>query len=82
MSNEAGAVKQLDHLIVRADDPQPLFKLLSDAFEVASLTEGLKELDRRRIPHGPGQTRFGREERYSYTRPESRLEEERTPVLD
>jgi hypothetical protein len=104
MSEERRAVKQLDHLIVRADDPQPLFKLLSEtlqlpvawplrsypsftsggvalgnlyleilscapqsdssrnspdarfaavAFEVGSLRESLKELDRRRIPHGP-----------------------------
>jgi hypothetical protein len=104
MSEDAGAVKQLDHLVVRADDPRPLFTLLSEtlqlpvawpmrsypsftsggvglgnlyleilscapqsnssrnspdarfaaiAFEVASLAESLRELDRRRIPHGP-----------------------------
>ncbi|MDT5061879.1 MAG: hypothetical protein QOH63_2338 [Acidobacteriota bacterium] len=30
MSIDRQAVKQLDHIIVRADDPQPLFKLLSE----------------------------------------------------
>jgi hypothetical protein len=99
-------VKQLDHLIVRMDDPQPLFGLLSEtlelpiawpfrsypsfisggvtlgnlyleilscapqrdsssgnsldarfaaiAFETDSLDESVHELDRRKIPHGPG----------------------------
>jgi hypothetical protein len=105
MSDDRQIVKQLDHLIARVDDPEPLFKLLSEtfqlpvawplraypaftsggitlgnlyleilscapktrsssdgsrdarfaaiAFEVESLTESLKELDRRKIPHGP-----------------------------
>jgi hypothetical protein len=104
MSEDVRAVKQLDHMLARARDPRPLFKLLSEtlqlpvawpmrsypsftsggiglgnlyleilscapqsgsssnspdarfaavAFEVGSLKESLRELDRRRIPHGP-----------------------------
>lgn len=105
MNDERRAVKQLDHLLVRADDPRPLFELLSEtlqlpvawpfqsypsftsggvtlgnlylellschrkpssssvdahnarfaamAFEVDSLAESAKVLDRLRIPHGP-----------------------------
>lgn len=105
MNDDRRTIKQLDHLIARADDVQPLFKLLSEtlklpvawplraypsftsggitlgnlylevlscappressakdspdarfaaiAFEAASLDESVKELDRRKIPHGP-----------------------------
>jgi hypothetical protein len=105
VNDERQTVKQLDHLIVRVDDPQPLFKLLSEtlklpiawplrsypsfmsggvalgnlylevlscapprasssgnstnarfaaiAFETASLDESIRELERRKIPHGP-----------------------------
>jgi hypothetical protein len=104
-SDERHIVRQLDHLIVRVDDPQPLFKLLTEtlklpvawplraypsfmsggvtlgnlylevlscatprdsssgnsmearfaaiAFETDSLDESIRELDRRKIPHGP-----------------------------
>lgn len=34
MSDERRAVKQLDHLLVRVDDPRPLFELLSKTFEL------------------------------------------------
>lgn len=34
MSNDGQIVKQLDHLIVRVDDPQPLFKLLSETLKL------------------------------------------------
>ena len=34
MSTERQPVKQLDHLIVRADDPRPLFKLLSETLQL------------------------------------------------
>lgn len=34
MSDDKQPVKQLDHLIVRADDPQPLFKLLSETLKL------------------------------------------------
>src|ERR671939_602670 len=34
MSTERRPVKQLDHLIVRADDPRPLFKLLSETLQL------------------------------------------------
>ena len=34
MSDEKQAVKQLDHLVVRVDDPQPLFKLLSETLKL------------------------------------------------
>src|ERR1044071_1036758 len=34
MSNGRKIVKQLDHLIVRVDDPQPLFKLLSETLKL------------------------------------------------
>ncbi len=34
MNNDRQPIKQLDHLIVRADDPQPLFKLLSETLKL------------------------------------------------
>ena len=34
MSDERQTVKQLDHLIVRVDDPQPLFKLMSETLKL------------------------------------------------
>jgi hypothetical protein len=34
MSVDRQVVKQLDHIIVRADDPQPLFKLLSETLQL------------------------------------------------
>lgn len=105
MNNGGQTVKQLDHLIVRVDDPRPLFNLLSEtfqlpiawplrsypsfmsggvalgnlyleilscapqrnsssgnstasrfaaiAFETDSVDESVRELGRRKIPHGP-----------------------------
>jgi hypothetical protein len=34
MSGDRQVVKQLDHMIVRADDPEPLFKLLSETLRL------------------------------------------------
>ncbi|HEV7842833.1 MAG TPA: hypothetical protein VGO69_04010 [Pyrinomonadaceae bacterium] len=34
MSNDRQVVKQLDHCIARVDDPQPLFKLLSETLQL------------------------------------------------
>ncbi|MDT4954092.1 MAG: hypothetical protein QOJ02_2230 [Acidobacteriota bacterium] len=45
MSVDRQAVKQLDHIIVRADDPQPLFKLLSETLQLFIKVSSLKKAE-------------------------------------
>lgn len=50
MTAERQPVKQLDHVIVRTDDPQPLFSLLSETLQLLRIVpEKIRGLDVRLV---------------------------------